>query len=130
MTKADYIKYWVETAEQDRASARDLFIAKHYLQSLFFAHLCLEKLCKAIWVLYNEKNHPPRIHNLVYILKQTSLRLTDEQVDFLLVFNDFQLEGRYPDYQRLIYLRCTEEITNDWLNKAKNFKEWLQSNLP
>lgn len=99
MTKQEYIQYWIETSERDWSSSEDLYKTGHYVHALFFAHLCLEKLCKAFWVCDNESNHPPKIHNLVYLLKQTTLELNDEQLDFLLVFNDFQLEGRYPDYQ-------------------------------
>lgn len=130
MTKKDYIGFWIETAERDWNSSEDLFRTKHYLQSLFFAHLCLEKLCKAIWVYQHAENHPPRIHNLIYLLKQTHINLTNEQLDFLLVFNDFQIEGRYPDYQQQVYKHCTEPVTQEWLNNAKDFKTWLLSNLP
>lgn len=129
MTKRDYINYWLDTCEKDWSSAEDLFKTKHYIQSLFLAHLSLEKLCKAIWVQDNEKDHPPRIHNLVYLLKQTKLELTEEELDFFLVFNDFQLEGRYPDYQQKIYQRCNEPVTKEWLQKAKYFKSWLHSKL-
>lgn len=129
MTKEDYIKYWVDTAEKDWSSAEDLFKTQHFVHALFFAHLCLEKLCKAVWVKHNENNHPPRIHNLVYLLKQTNIDLSDEQIDFMLLFNDFQLEGRYPDYQQKIYSRCDEKTTNEWLNKAKEYKLWLLKRL-
>lgn len=85
MTKRDYINYWLDTSEKDWGSAEDLFKTKHYIQSLFLAHLSLEKLCKAIWVQDNEKDHPPGIHNLVYLLKQTKLELTEEELDFFSV---------------------------------------------
>lgn len=130
MTKQDYIHYWTDTAEKDWSSAEDLFKTKHFIQSLFLAHLSLEKLCKAIWVKNNVTDHPPRIHNLVYLLKQSNLELTNEQLDFFLLFNDFQLEGRYPDYQQKIYQRCNESVTDEWLKKAKYFKTWLHSKLP
>ena len=118
MTKDEYINYWKETSVMDWSSAEDLFKTKHFVQALFFAHLALEKLCKAAWVKHNEPNHPPRIHNLVYILKQTPLTLNETQLDFLLLFNDFQLEGRYPDYQNKIYKSCDEQTTGKFLEQA------------
>jgi HEPN domain-containing protein len=129
MTKEEYIAYWTKTSADDWSSSEDLYKTKHYLQSLFFAHLALEKLCKAIWVKYHQANHPPRIHNLVFILKQTEIELTNEQLDFLLTFNDFQLEGRYPDYTQKIYSFCTAEKTIQLLEQANQHKLWLLSKL-
>lgn len=83
-----------------------------------------------MWVHHNESDQPPRIHNLVYLLKQTKVELTDEQLDFFLMFNDFQLEGRYPDYQRKIYRNCTRSISEELLNKANQHRLWLLSKLP
>lgn len=129
MTKEEYIDYWITGWDEDWSSSEDLFKTRHYLQSLFFAHLSLEKLCKAVWVKHNEMNHPPRTHNLVALLKQTQISVSDAQVDFLLVFNDFQLEGRYPDYNRKIYQSCDDLTTKDYLEKAKEFRLWLLGKL-
>ncbi len=129
MTKDDYIKYWVETANQNWAAAQDLFVTKHFLESLFLAHLSLEKLCKAAWVKMNTSNHPPRIHNLVYLLKQTPVEMEDERLDFLLMFNDFQMEGRYPDYRQKVYEICTEANTKTLLENAEKQRTWLLSKL-
>lgn len=130
MNKEDYIKYWIETAQMDWSSSEDLYKTGHFVQSLFFAHLSLEKLCKAKWIRDNESNHPPRLHNLLYILKQTKTSLTDEQADFLLIFNDFQLEGRYPDYQMKIYKFCDKATTENYLKQANDFRQWLLTILP
>lgn len=130
MSKEEYIQYWKETAAEDWSSAEDLLKTNHYLQSLFFAHLTLEKICKAIWVKDNADNYPPRVHNLVYLLKQTQVVLTDEQLDFLLLFNDFQLEGRYPDYQQKIYKSLNEVRAKELLLQADKVRQWLLSNLP
>ena len=130
MTKEDYINYWKETSEQDWSSAEDLFKTKHYLQSLFFAHLTIEKICKALWIADNETNHPPRIHNLVYLLKQTRIILPEEKLDFLLLLNDFQLEGRYPDYQQKIYKSLSEAKAKEILLQTNETRKWLLNNLP
>ena len=129
MNKQDYVSYWVSTAERDWEAANDLFVSKKYLHALFFSHLVLEKFCKAHWVKDNPDNNPPRTHNLVYILSQTELKLTDDQTDFLLMFNDFQLEGRYPDYQQKIYAICDYKKTKELLDKVIIIKQWLQNNL-
>jgi HEPN domain-containing protein len=93
MTKKEHINYWVEQAIDDWEAVNTLFKGKKYLQSLFFAHLVIEKLCKALWIKNNETNIPPRTHNLNYILSQTGIDLSESQSEFLLQLNRFQLEG-------------------------------------
>ena len=58
MTKLEHIAYWRETAEDDWLSANDLFATKRYLQCLFLAHLTIEKISKAHWVLDNADDYP------------------------------------------------------------------------
>ena len=99
------------------------------MHCLFFAHLTLEKLCKAIWVKYNDDNFPPKIHNLVKIIRQTAVVLADEQIEFLQAFNDFQLEGRYPDYLFEIDKMCNKKHTAELLKTVKIIRICLQEKL-
>ena len=50
MTKEEYIKYWIEIAEKDWNILWKLYSSKDYLYCLFFGHLVIEKLSKALWV--------------------------------------------------------------------------------
>lgn len=43
MTKQDYINFWVDQAQDDWTAVDTLFKGQNYLQSLFFAHLVIEK---------------------------------------------------------------------------------------
>ena len=99
MTKQQHIDYWVETAEKDWIVVQQLFDAKSYIHALFWAHLVLEKLCKAHWVKDNIGNTPPKIHNLINLIAKTNAKLPKTDKDFLSILNQFQLEGRYPDYK-------------------------------
>ena len=92
MTKQDHIKYWRNSSDRDWRTVGNLFKTKEYVPALFFAHLHLEKLSKAIWVKNNKENHPPRIHNLVTLLKGAGVEFSQEQLDFMIVMNNFQLE--------------------------------------
>ena len=129
MTKEQHIDYWINTAEDDWGSVELLFNGKKYLQSLFWAHLVLEKLAKAHWVKTHQDNIPPKIHNIVWILEQSNVDLGEEKMDFLKKFNDFQLEGRYPDYANKIYKICTERFTLNTLEKVKEIKQCLTEML-
>ena len=94
-------------SERDWERAEMCFNQKDYVFCLFCLHLALEKICKAIWVQENIENHPPRIHNLEKILRQTSIELNPEDWDLLVNMNRFNLEGRYPDYKDLLYKECS-----------------------
>jgi len=82
MTKKDHIEYWVESAKQDWQVMNNLFKSKNYVHCLFFAHLTLEKLCKAHWVKDNAGDFPPKIHNLIILLDKTKLSFADEDLWF------------------------------------------------
>lgn len=129
MTKSDFIKYWTTTAAKDWTAVKHMFKSKDYVHALFFTHLVLEKLCKAHWVKDNKGNQPPKIHNLIVIVKSTQLALSEEQLIFLALMNDFQLEGRYPDYHQKMYNRCNAAYTGHILEQAKSIRQWLLKNL-
>ena len=49
-TKEQHIAHWLAQSNDDWEAAELLFTGKKYLHSLFFAHLSLEKVCKAHWI--------------------------------------------------------------------------------
>lgn len=106
-----------------------LLEGKKNLQALFFAHLVIEKLCKAVWIKSNDKNIPPKTHNLLFILSQTPVKLTDEQSEFFLILNRFQLEGRYPEYITKIRALCDENFTKEIITKTNELRKWLTEKL-
>lgn len=129
MTKEDHIRFWVEQADDDWTAVDTLLKGKKYLHSLFFAHLVIEKICKAIWIKYNKENVPPRTHNLILLLESTPIEISIEQHEFMLSLNRFQLEGRYPDYMTKMHNICNEPFTNEMLDSVNNLKIWLQKKL-
>jgi HEPN domain-containing protein len=130
MTKEQHIEFWIEQANDDWTAVGTLFDGKNYLQSLFFAHLVIEKLCKSLWIKHNLDNIPPRTHNLIILLSATPIKLTTEQSEFLLYLNRFQLEGRYPDYMTKMRSICTELFTKELINSVNKFRLWLLEKLP
>ncbi len=129
MTKNDYIKYWENTAAKDWKAVQNMFKSKDYLHALFFAHLVLEKLCKAHWVKDHESNHPPKIHNLIYLIDNIPLKADAAQRAFLEKMNTFQLEGRYPDYKNTRYKMCNKKFTEETLKQANSIQLWLLKSL-
>jgi HEPN domain-containing protein len=128
-TKEQYIEFWVEQADDDWKAVYTLFNGKNYLQSLFFAHLVIEKLSKSLWIKHNVDNVPPRTHNLIHLLSATPISLTENQSEFLLTLNRFQLEGRYPEYMNKMHNICNEQFTQSMLNSVNDFRIWLLKTL-
>jgi HEPN domain-containing protein len=127
--KEEHIKFWIEQANDDWDAVHTLFNGNKYLQSLFFAHLVIEKLCKSLWIKHNIENVPPRTHNLISLLSGTPIILTEEQSEFLLILNRFHLEGRYPDYMTKMHHICNERFTKDMIKSVNEFRIWLQEKL-
>jgi HEPN domain-containing protein len=128
MTINEQIEYWVSTAEHDLPVAESLFEKGHYVWCLFIGHLILEKIIKAHFVKDTEQT-PPKIHDLVKLASKTKLPLTQEQLEFLLRVNNFNLENRYPDYKQNLYKILTKNYSEENFNKIKEIYFWLKSLL-
>ncbi len=113
-TKSEHIGFWIEQSLDDWETVESLLFAKKYVQALFFSHLVIEKLCKACWIKLNESNVPPRIHNLVFLIKQTPLEISESHMELMLNLNRFQLEGRYPEYVSSLYKVCDAPFTSNF----------------
>jgi HEPN domain-containing protein len=129
MTKDEHINYWLKSAKDDWEAVIFLKNSNKNLQALFFAHLVLEKICKAQWVKDNESNIPPKTHNLIKLIYQTKLLLDESTLLFLEEFNDFQLEGRYPDYMFAMSKKCDKIYTESLLTKVNQITQCLTNKI-
>ncbi len=129
MNKEEYIAYWIKSADMDWKRANLLFKNSDFVFALFCSHLCLEKLLKASWVKANKENIPPRIHNLVLLIDKTNLKFEDELRGFLEQMNSFQLEGRYPDYQFMLYHTLDKKTAMSFFALSNKTRKWLLKNL-
>jgi HEPN domain-containing protein len=129
MAKQEHIDYWIFTANKDWEALLNMYQSKDYVQALFFSHLVLEKLCKAHWVKDNDNNTPPKTHNLLVLLENTKLKITEEDTVFFRAMNQFQLEGIYPDYANTIYKTYKAENTKLVLDNVNIKRLWLLENL-
>lgn len=128
-TKTEYIDFWISQADDDWNAVDTLYKGKNYLQSLFFAHLVIEKLCKSLWIKYNTDNVPPKTHNLIHLISSTPIELTDDKSELLLILNRFQLEGRYPEYLTKMHKICNKQFTKSTINSTNELRLWLLGKL-
>lgn len=112
------IKYWQKTAEHDHKTMMSLFNSKRYSDSLFYGHLALEKILKAL-VIKETKDHAKPIHNLVVLSKDANLLLDKVDLEFLAEMNKFNIRARYPDYKLSFYKLCTLRYTEPRIKKVK-----------
>jgi len=94
--KKEKVRYWLESAEDDWKVAKHLFQRGDYSYSLFFGHLTIEKILKAIYVTRLNDN-PPFTHRLIFLAEKASLEMPEEKLRLLETVTDFNLEARYPD---------------------------------
>ena len=128
MARIDKVKYWIRSADQDWKVANHLFEKGDYSYALFFGHLTVEKILKAIFTDKKDKT-PPFSHNLVYLSEKADLELNDENLELLEEISDFNLEARYPDDKFSFYKKSTVEFTKNKLEQIERLKKWLLQNL-
>jgi HEPN domain-containing protein len=126
VTKQDKIQYWMTAAENDWRVAGHLYEKKDYSYALFFGHITIEKLLKALCVCRSD-NAPPHTHQLAFLAEKAGLKLGPEKFELLETITDFNLEARYPDEKFSFYKKCTQEFTEDYLKKIEEAMTWLRS---
>ncbi len=130
MTKEEHIAHWLKSSEDDEITMMSLFKDGRYTHCLFFGHLYLEKICKALWVKNNRENTPPFIHNLIKLLQNSKeTGLSENDMSFLDKLNTYQLSGRYPDYTYSLKQKTTKEFTASCIQTIKSISECLRKKI-
>ena len=119
------VSYWKETAADDWRVAQKLIKDKELLHALFFVHLAFEKILKA-HVCKQTKEYAPRIHNLLSLVRLTSIALTAEQEALLYEINTYNIRGRYPD---MPFEKPSLQQTERIFGHAKELYKWLIKQL-
>ena len=130
LTTEEHIAYWKNLAESDLEVARGFMRRRHDLHyCLFFGHMSLEKLLKALVVAVTQEM-PPRVHDLLRLAEKARLILSEELTEKFDTFNSFNLEARYPDYKLAFYKRCTPQFTAEKFLQIEETYSWLQEQFP
>ena len=96
--------------------------------SLFFAHLAIEKVLKAL-VVKERGEHAPYTHSLVLLAKRANIEMTEEMLDQLAEYMEFHIEARYPDEKKDFYKKCTEAFARKKTAEMDNVYQWLTQKL-
>ena len=90
------ILYWETGADEELLNAEIMIENHRFLAGLFFCHLCLEKILKALVVKVTGDN-PARSHHLSFLAEKAMIDFDDDQDEFISKLQLYQLEGRYPE---------------------------------
>jgi len=120
--------FWVGEAEEALKVADHLFEKQDFSYVLFFGHLAVEKLLKALYVI-KKGEQAPCIHNLIRLAEAIEIPLAEARKDALIKITAFNLESRYPDERRTFRKKCSREFAWNELQQIKEIFAWLKSML-
>ncbi len=128
MSKEEAVNYWVKSSELDLGTAEDLFKTKHYHYCLFFCHLFVEKIIKALTVK-NTGENPLPVHDLVKLAHGAGIEIPPEMAEQLKEMTTFNIRARYDNIKLAFYKKATREYTEKWFSTAKEVYQWLKEKL-
>jgi len=108
------VDYWLKASQEKFDTAQKLFALEKFSDALFFLHLSIEKLLKAIY-LKKKNEAAPFIHDLVRLAEGTGLDIDEETKSQLVEISTFNIAGRYDDYKYNFYKKATGEYTKTWM---------------
>lgn len=124
MKTNELLSYWRRGAAEDLKTAEALFRSKRYVPCLFFCHLMLEKILKAL-VVKKTGGPAPYWHHLPRLAEESGATFASQQLDLLANINVFNIQARYNDYTLQLHKKATRAYTQRYLRDAKNLYLWL-----
>jgi HEPN domain-containing protein len=122
------VSYWLEGAEYERGVADAMFQTGKYPYALFFGHLAIEKVLKAL-VVQGTREHAPYTHSLPLLVSKLTSKIPEEIEKKLVVFMEFYSEARYPEEQMKFHQKCTKDFAEQNLNEVNKVFKWLKQRL-
>lgn len=75
------VDYWAKGAISDIDTSELLLAANKQIEGLFFCHLTIEKMLKAL-VVKSTNQLAPRSHNLIYLSELAKVSLSEDNASF------------------------------------------------
>jgi len=120
----ELVDYWMDSSQEKFKTMQGLYDLKRYADCLFFGHLILEKILKAL-IVKNKKKHAPYGHNLINLAGMTNVEIDKKELEFLAEINAFNIQARYPDEQLEFYKRCNKKYADKYYSKINTFYKKL-----
>lgn len=127
-SESEVIKYWLKASKEDFDTADILCKNKKYHHALFFCHLSIEKMLKAI-IVKSTKTAPPLIHDLVRLAERAAVPLNELQKNKLAEITTFNIEARYDDYKLSFRKKAKKQFSLKYIEKTKEILQWLSKHV-
>ena len=126
----DKVKYWIDIADYDYATACDLMKSRRWIYVAFMCHQTIEKTLKAYWTA-TQPEDPPYTHNLVLLADKTGLAemLCEEQNVFISQMMPLNIQARYPSYKEQLSKKLNKDTCRMIIDKTKELQSWIKSKL-
>lgn len=128
MTQLEAIKIWLDGAIDSMDTAQQLLNSRKFNHSLFFLHLAVEKILKAVFI-HKKDTAPPYTHDLVVLAEKSGIKLTKDQKSQLAEISEFNVSARYEEYKYKIYKKATEEYTKEWFKIGTDLFDMFKKEL-
>jgi HEPN domain-containing protein len=119
-------KNWLESAEYDLETARNILSSERYIYVIFFCHLVIEKMLKAL-VTEVHQEPAPRSHDLIYLAKRAETKLEPKLYEFISKLNNASIPTRYPSDMRQRLSEYSKQVAASYLKQTEEVAQWLKS---
>lgn len=119
------IANWIKGSDYDIASAEAMCKTKRYVYVVFFCHLSMEKLLKAV-VCKVIKKVPPKTHDLLLLTKLSQLEIPKQRQLLIARLNTVSIPTRYPEDISKLTRQYAAQAAQRYLKETKLFLKWLK----
>jgi HEPN domain-containing protein len=117
---------WLDSAVYDIETAKYMLSSGRFIYVIFFCHLAIEKLLKAL-VSEITDEPAPRSHDLIYLAKRADIQLEPGQYEFVSKLNNASVPTRYPSDMQKILSEYTKQVASSYLKQTEEVTKWLKS---
>lgn len=140
LNNVEKYEHWLKFATYDLETAEAMLKSKRYVYVAFTCQQAIEKMVKALHVLYTG-NEAPKTHNILYVFelifnnedninKITAEDFEENKEKYTPLFtrlHSYYISERYTDYKRQISESLDNSICTNLLKETKEAFEWLIS---
>lgn len=116
---------WLKQADYDIDTAEYMFAGGKFFYAVFMCHLSVEKAIKGPYQ-QRLKELPPKMHNLVYLLKKIDIRPDETAGKFIVKLNEASVATRYPEDIDRLQGQYTKDVVKNILVESRKVLEWIK----
>ncbi len=117
---------WSGKAKESLEDAVSSLDNHRYSLAAFCCQQALEKILKSA-IVKLKKQRPRKIHDLLPLLKDSGLEISEDNTRELTKISKFYFLVRYPDINKKFF--ATPEIAKNTLKRTKEVFKWIEKKL-